>query len=279
MQANVVEGGGKGDATAAVLPYYTLHFEERGLVLGCNESRGRHVRVGIRGAAKGDFLFRADPYAAILRPPFTESHCRYCFAKIQKWKKEEREGEGVSLKYPCRSGCKYAFYCTPDCADKDWEIWHEIECEGLRAINPPTMPNENVMLMWRLLNRRRREQRQHGKDQTAWQVIDFMITHREDYGPLEIKHFEFLADRYFLPFLDGGMTKEHIVSFFCFFFCNNFTIYDKKPESIGIGVYPSGALMNHSCRPNTAVTFEGKVAFIRAIEDVPPDTEITINYM
>jgi len=264
--------------TERVQSFSAKHFEAFGLALRNSEERGRHVCVGSqKGATKGSFLFRAQPYAAVLRPAFAHSHCRYCFAKLKKAKREERVA-CESPAVPCSKGCKYAFYCNRDCERTDWEMWHEMECEGLRNIYPPTMPNENVMLMWRVVNRRRKEQQRH-EGEVTWEVIDFMITHRQDYDPQEINHFEYLVERYFIPFLDEGTTKEHIVSFFCFFFCNNFTIYDTTPNSIGLGVYPSGALMNHSCRPNTAVTFEGNVALIRAIEDVSPSGEITINYM
>jgi hypothetical protein len=42
------------------------------------------------------------------------------------------------------------------------------------------------------------------------------------------------------------------------FACNNHTICDEELRAIGVGLYPLGALINHSCRPNCMQTFTGR---------------------
>lgn len=41
----------------------------------------------------------------------------------------------------------------------------------------------------------------------------------------------------------------------CSFQCNNFGITDDLLMPIGAGVFPAGAILNHSCDPNCVVTY------------------------
>lgn len=45
--------------------------------------------------------------------------------------------------------------------------------------------------------------------------------------------------------------------------CNNHTICDEDLRPIGVGLYPLGALLNHSCSPNCMQSFgpRGRIEF------------------
>ena len=65
---------------------------------------------------------------------------------------------------------------------------------------------------------------------------------------------------------------------------NNFVIYDDLIESKGAGVFPVGALLNHSCKPNCILTYQfkenlGFQQIVRAIKDIEPGEEITHAYV
>lgn len=50
---------------------------------------------------------------------------------------------------------------------------------------------------------------------------------------------------------------------------NSFSISNQELQSLGTGVYLAGSVVNHSCKPNAVVTFEGTTLHMRAIETLP----------
>lgn len=50
-------------------------------------------------------------------------------------------------------------------------------------------------------------------------------------------------------------------------------------ESIGVAVLPAMSKINHSCRPNSCYYFNNYTGFVRAIDDLPNGTEITLCYL
>uniref|UniRef100_A0A8C4DM92 [histone H3]-lysine(4) N-trimethyltransferase n=1 Tax=Dicentrarchus labrax TaxID=13489 RepID=A0A8C4DM92_DICLA len=61
--------------------------------------------------------------------------------------------------------------------------------------------------------------------------------------------------------------------------CNCFTISDGELQEIGVGLYPSLSLLNHDCRPNCVMVFEGTKLQLRAVQDINPEEELTISYI
>uniref|UniRef100_A0A8C5BY38 SET domain-containing protein n=1 Tax=Gadus morhua TaxID=8049 RepID=A0A8C5BY38_GADMO len=61
--------------------------------------------------------------------------------------------------------------------------------------------------------------------------------------------------------------------------CNCFTISDEELKEVGVGLYPSLSLLNHDCRPNCVVVFEGSRLVLRAVKDVCPGEELLISYI
>ncbi|EIE20303.1 hypothetical protein COCSUDRAFT_48675 [Coccomyxa subellipsoidea C-169] len=63
------------------------------------------------------------------------------------------------------------------------------------------------------------------------------------------------------------------------FACNNHTICDDELRPIGVGIYPQGAMLNHSCTPNTMQSFHGSRIVFRAVQHIPAGAEATIAYV
>ena len=55
---------------------------------------------------------------------------------------------------------------------------------------------------------------------------------------------------------------------------NNFCIHDDIVKDVGSGVYPVGALLNHSCDPNCAIRYLGRKQVIYAIKPIEEDSEL-----
>lgn len=53
---------------------------------------------------------------------------------------------------------------------------------------------------------------------------------------------------------------------------------EPKPEPVGIGLYPTVSLINHSCDPNADLTFYGDSVVVRAIRNIAEGEEICISY-
>ena len=47
----------------------------------------------------------------------------------------------------------------------------------------------------------------------------------------------------------------------------------------GVGLFPTGALINHSCTPNTMQSFQGQHITFTAVQDIAAGSEITISYI
>uniref|UniRef100_A0A8C5MVT2 SET and MYND domain containing 3 n=1 Tax=Leptobrachium leishanense TaxID=445787 RepID=A0A8C5MVT2_9ANUR len=68
-----------------------------------------------------------------------------------------------------------------------------------------------------------------------------------------------------------------ILDILCLFLqvtCNSFTISDGEMQDVGVGLYPSMSLLNHSCDPNCVIVFEGKCLHLRTVKEIPKGEEV-----
>jgi hypothetical protein len=61
--------------------------------------------------------------------------------------------------------------------------------------------------------------------------------------------------------------------------CNVFTACDAEMRPNGAAMYPLAALINHSCDPNCAAVYTGKVQVIRSLRNLEPGEELTVAYV
>uniref|UniRef100_A0A4W3KGS8 SET and MYND domain containing 3 n=1 Tax=Callorhinchus milii TaxID=7868 RepID=A0A4W3KGS8_CALMI len=57
--------------------------------------------------------------------------------------------------------------------------------------------------------------------------------------------------------------------------CNCFTVSDGEMQEVGVGLYPSVSLLNHSCDPNCVIVFEGKQLLLHAVRHIQAEEEDT----
>lgn len=51
------------------------------------------------------------------------------------------------------------------------------------------------------------------------------------------------------------------------------------PDCAGVGLYPVGAMLNHSCKPNAMQSFQGRRIIFRAMQPIAAGQEATISYV
>lgn len=75
----------------------------------------------------------------------------------------------------------------------------------------------------------------------------------------------------------GDELMDRVVRLFCRVNCNAFTICDDTNAPVGIGLFPRGALFNHSCAPNCIVSFRGREMVVHTLRDLEPGEELTVD--
>ncbi|XP_035420640.2 histone-lysine N-methyltransferase SMYD3 isoform X4 [Cygnus atratus] len=77
-----------------------------------------------------------------------------------------------------------------------------------------------------------------------------------------------------------------MILFICFLWkkevkvtCNCFTISNGEMQDVGVGLYPSMSLLNHSCDPNCVIVFEGYQLLLRSVREIQIGEELTISYI
>ncbi|VAH95250.1 unnamed protein product [Triticum turgidum subsp. durum] len=63
------------------------------------------------------------------------------------------------------------------------------------------------------------------------------------------------------------------------FTCNAHTICDPELRPLGTGLFPAISIINHSCVPNAVLLFEGRTAYVRALQPLSSNTEVSISYI
>ncbi|KAL6208811.1 hypothetical protein ACLB2K_019756 [Fragaria x ananassa] len=77
----------------------------------------------------------------------------------------------------------------------------------------------------------------------------------------------------------GETNKKEVADNLLRIIFNSSSVVDPDLGHLGKGLYLLISLMNHSCLPNCIVVFEGKRAFVRAVEPIAKGAEICQSYI
>ncbi|KAM8945522.1 histone-lysine N-methyltransferase SMYD3 [Pelodytes ibericus] len=178
------------------------------------------------------------------------------------------------------SQCKFARYCDVQCQKAAWPD-HKRECICLKSVLP-NVPTDSVRLVGKLILKLLQQPecaseelytisdlQSHMKElsEEMKDGLGQLVTTLEVYLKKEIKDSS--------PLPPGC----HILELFGKVTCNSFTISDGEMQDIGVGLYPSMSLLNHSCDPNCVIVFEGRCLFLRTVKEIPKGEELTICYI
>uniref|UniRef100_A0A3Q3VRZ9 [histone H3]-lysine(4) N-trimethyltransferase n=1 Tax=Mola mola TaxID=94237 RepID=A0A3Q3VRZ9_MOLML len=166
------------------------------------------------------------------------------------------------------SQCKMARYCGTTCQKQAWS-GHKRECKCLQSLLP-RYPTDSVRLAARLIFTVSEAHYLSSASEQKKQGLSQLASMLELYLQQELLQESKSA----LP-----PSCREPLSLMAKVTCNCFTISDGELQEIGVGLYPSLSLLNHDCRPNCVMVFEGTKLRLRAVRDISPDEELTISYI
>jgi SET and MYND domain-containing protein len=215
------------------------------------KQKGRHL-VATTKTEQGTPLLSNYPTAHLLLTSHWGTKCLYCF-----------KSHGNEVKLSKCSKCHEASYCSRDCQLKDWPQ-HKLECSKLKYIWGQF--NSQLLDEMLILMRQISVEKSMTPDctveenpSTSKQVTKCGLSHLHGlYSQPNLSQYQ--QDFYYKQIIKVVVnytkkTETEVIKLLNQFHCNNFGIMDDLMNCIGMGVYPSIAILNHSCRPNTILRY------------------------
>uniref|UniRef100_A0AAY4BFL2 [histone H3]-lysine(4) N-trimethyltransferase n=1 Tax=Denticeps clupeoides TaxID=299321 RepID=A0AAY4BFL2_9TELE len=216
--------------------------------------KGNGLRA-VGSAATGELLYTGSPLACCVSKNCLSSACHNCFAS------------GSWLLWSC-SLMRYFI-------QKQAWLEHKRECKYFKSLQP-RVPPDSVRLAARIIFTLVSSQDLYSIMQHESHLEDMSKEKTEGLAQLasilQLCVAEEARDWSLLP---PGLDPIGLIARVT---CNCFTISDGELQEIGVGLYPSMSLLNHNCRPNCVMLFEGKTIYLRAIRDIQAQEELTISY-
>ncbi|XP_011163274.2 histone-lysine N-methyltransferase SMYD3 isoform X1 [Solenopsis invicta] len=206
---------------------------------------------------KGTTIMTAKPFVFVLRSMYRTTRCDNCFKS------------GKMLK--C-SGCSYVHYCNRNCQKESWPI-HKVECARLKKI-PLDLWLDDARMMARIIIKLN----QGGADEVGYyteknykKFEDLVSHYSEIIVDIERKAHFAMIYRILYQLLDETLmpNTSELISIYGKMCTNRFTITDNCLNNIGIGLYLGASVIDHSCKPNAIVIFEGTTIVVKTLTDLP----------
>jgi hypothetical protein len=240
------------------LARFHVQLEER-------PNRGR-VLIATKDLLPGHLVLSNQPYSRTLHPTNWESRCFYCFETLKE----------VGIQSSC------IWYCSKICQQNDYLPNHRIEGPLLkdlrlkhgsndilsdmilvaRTLRRIHSNNKEQEAMYTMLTPQQTKQTTQGGDEgestpivsTSEDVRALVYHEPSDLSPVQ-KVAEDVLNSGLLGVNTTNITVDEIVRTLLCFGCNNFAVTNNLLVVIGAAVCPAGAILNHACIPNTAVTW------------------------
>uniref|UniRef100_A0A6P8QDI8 [histone H3]-lysine(4) N-trimethyltransferase n=1 Tax=Geotrypetes seraphini TaxID=260995 RepID=A0A6P8QDI8_GEOSA len=167
------------------------------------------------------------------------------------------------------SQCKFAKYCGVRCQKEAWGD-HKSECKCLKSSHP-RVPTDSVRLVGKIVFKLLKQSSCPSEELYSFSDLESnkKVLSEEIRSGLEnlamvlqLYLKEEIKDFSQLP------PGSNILEFFAKVTCNSFTISDGEMQEVGVGLYPSMSLLNHSCDPNCVIIFEGQRLLLRTIKEI-----------
>ncbi|KAL5241356.1 hypothetical protein ACI65C_008766 [Semiaphis heraclei] len=265
-----------------------------------NETEGRHAVAG-SDVPVGKVLLTERAYASFLLSEYSHSHCTNCFVRLV-------------APLPCPD-CERVAFCGELCKTTALKSYHTTECSMLPALFSAGV-SITCLIALRIITQRplkyfldlqpkllNHTQRPRGKHQPDDYINLYeLVTHREMRSVQDILHRTHLAAFYLSClkktnyFAVDCNTDGQLIDDELFIGClllhhlmliqfNAFEVSelrqlggDQETVFIGGSIYPTLALLNHSCDPGVVRYHQGTTVVIHNIRELRAGEAITENY-
>lgn len=180
------------------------------------------------------------------------------------------------------SVCQLARYCGSVCQKEEWKL-HQLECQAISALTKDRkkMLTPTIRLMVRLILRRKRQIEKVIPSSATdnYNLVDALESHISKVDDKQLVLYAQMANLVQLILPSVELDLKEIAHTFSKFACNAHTICDPELRPLGTGLFPVISIINHSCVPNAVLLFEGQTAYVRALEPLSNNTEVSISYI
>lgn len=233
--------------------------------------KGNGVRATAR-IRRGELVYSAEPLGCCVSNRLARDVCHHCFTRRETLLR-------------C-SQCKMARYCNITCQKQAWS-GHKRECKCLQSLLP-RIPTDSVRLAARLIFALLSPSKNSSEELYTLEEHESHLSSMSEQKKQGLSQLASMLQLYLqqeVPDLAQGMTSalppscQEPLNLIAKVTSNCFTISDGELQEIGVGLYPSLSLLNHDCRPNCVMVFEGIKLRLRAVRDINPEEELTISYI
>mmetsp|Transcript_22212 Transcript_22212/g.28753 ORF Transcript_22212/g.28753 Transcript_22212/m.28753 type:complete len:691 (+) Transcript_22212:21-2093(+) len=238
------------------------------MLVRVNEDKGRYG-IARRDLEAGTVIFEDLPMAFIISKPFRELYCARCghYGAPEKCNNDP-----------------YHSYCSKNCRVKDAAV-RVMEANAYNGIEKlaedAEMDCDLLRMMAKILCKHVFNVKEKGEDE-IWERMQTLQTHRDR---MEASWLE-SVEKGLAPLLEllpesARVPLDKAMDLACQINTNAHGISDSTGgnSSVGFGIFPKVAYLNHSCKPNAIYTFREGVMAVRALAPIAAGEEITLHYI
>ncbi|KAM6085676.1 histone-lysine N-methyltransferase SMYD3 isoform 2-T2 [Theristicus caerulescens] len=208
-----------------------------------------------RRVRPGELLYRAEPFAYVVTKEQLGGVCERCLRRNEDLRR-------------C-SQCKVAKYCGKSCQKEAW-LDHKQECRCLKSAEP-NFPPDSVRLAGRIVFKLLRQSVCLSERLYSFSDLQSNIEQLSEEMKDGLRHLAQTLQLYLQTEIQDASHLPPAADFFQIFTkvtCNCFTISNGEMQDVGVGLYPSMSLLNHSCDPNCVIIFEGYQLLLRSVREI-----------
>ncbi|KAL2036883.1 hypothetical protein N7G274_010426 [Stereocaulon virgatum] len=235
----------------------------------------------------GEEVFRVQGcLVSVLNQSQLTTACANCFLWVPE-NSEDGVGAGAlgeepkSKKLRACQRCKIVRYCSKECQAQSWSHSHKYECKLFSKLYPQVLPNTARIVTQLLLRRKAKD-----LPSSDWQAFLALQSHIDDFRSSHNGTSEGLSTWQTIELMSQAASKysdsrepmQFIQEMTARVLVNALTLTTPTFDPLGLTLSTTASLLNHSCTPNTAITYSGRHLTLRSLISIPQATEITISY-
>jgi tetratricopeptide (TPR) repeat protein len=272
---------------------YKKLLENVPIKLQANKSRGKHI-VAQRDILPGELLLYEFPSALVVMKEHRTDYCQRCLGTIRKGgqKKILMGIEQISDEIvTCKDCRKQSFWCSEDCKSKDFV--HKMACPSLLVeltgiAGSSNCDYELVRLVLHIyISLHSNADENLSLSETPADCILDLVSHSKKVSE-KFQRSAITAAKDLKILLEhlkpcGPIEESDIFKMACRVNSNSYSIDDPSglgKGTVGVGMFPLVALINHSCRPNAAyLTDKTGALVVRAVKPIMKGQEVCVSYV